>query len=288
MISMTGYSYREYQDERVNLALELKSYNNRYLDIIINAPPFLSPLEPTLRAYLKSQIIRGRVELSLRVKELEEDLQVHVDQTAAKQYAAALRRLSETAGLAEEPRLSHFLRLEGVLKPVKNRDIEWFEKIVMQELESAFKDFKQARESEGKATEKDIRSLLELLEGNLATIEAHSAKLEEYIRNELTERFKEMVGENYDENRILSETAVMLMKYSVGEETVRMRSHLEQFENYMQQAGGIGKKLDFICQEMHREINTIGSKSNIIAVNQAVVEAKDALEKIREQLRNVE
>jgi len=80
----------------------------------------------------------------------------------------------------------------------------------------------------------------------------------------------------------------MLMKYSVGEETVRMRSHLEQFMNYMQESGGIGKKLDFICQEMHREINTIGSKSNIIAINQAVVEAKDALEKIREQLRNVE
>ncbi len=288
MISMTGYSYREYQDERVNLALELKSYNNRYLDIIINAPPFLSPLEPTIRNYLKTKIIRGRVELSLRVKELEEDLQVYVDQTAAKEYAAALRRLAETAGLEEEPRLSHFLRLEGVLKPVKNRDIEWFEKIVMRELETASIDFIQARESEGAATEKDIRSLLEILEGNLATIEAHSSKLEEYIRNELTERFKEMVGENYDENRILSETAVMLMKYSVGEETVRMRSHLEQFENYMQQSGGIGKKLDFICQEMHREINTIGSKSNIIAVNQAVVEAKDALEKIREQLRNVE
>ncbi len=288
MISMTGYSYREYQDEQVNLSLELKSYNNRYLDIIINAPPFLTPLEPALRTFIKSKIVRGRVELSLRVKELEEDLKVYIDQTAAKEYAAALRRLSETVDLDEEPRLSHFLRLEGVIKPVKNRDLDWFEKLVMQEMEAATKEFMKTRASEGEATEKDVRMLLQTLEGNLATIEAHSAKLEEYIKSELTEKVREMVGENYDENRILSETAVMLMKYSVGEETVRLRSHLEQFEKYMHQTGGIGKKLDFICQEMHREINTIGSKSNIIAINQAVVEAKDALEKIREQLRNVE
>lgn len=285
---MTGYSYREYQDERVNLALELKSYNNRYLDIVINAPPFLSPLEPALRNYLKSRIVRGRVEISLRVKELEEDLEVYIDQSAAKEYAAALRRLAETVGLQEEPRLSHFLRLEGVIKPVKNRDLEWFEKLVLQELEAAASEFVRSRQREGESTDADIRALMQSLEASLATIEAHSVKLEEYIQNQLTERFKELVGENYDENRILSETAVMLMKYSVGEETVRMRSHLDQFMNYMQESGGVGKKLDFICQEMHREINTIGSKSNIIAINQAVVEAKDALEKIREQLRNVE
>ena len=288
MISMTGYGYREYQDERVNLALELKSYNNRYLDIVVNAPPFLSPLEPAIRNYLKSRIVRGRVEISLRVKELEEDLEVYIDQSAAKEYAAALRRLAETVGLQEEPRLSHFLRLEGVIKPVKNRDLEWFEKLVLQELEAAASEFVRSRQMEGESTDADIRVLMQSLEASLATIEAHSVKLEEYIRNQLTERFKELVGENYDENRILSETAVMLMKYSVGEETVRMRSHLDQFMNYMQESGGVGKKLDFICQEMHREINTIGSKSNIIAINQAVVEAKDALEKIREQLRNVE
>jgi len=288
MISMTGYSYREYQDERVNLALELKSYNNRYLDIVVNAPPFLSPLEPAIRNYLKSRIVRGRVEISLRVKELEEDLEVYIDQSAAKEYAAALRRLAETVGLQEEPRLSHFLRLEGVIKPVKNRDLEWFEKLVLQELEAAASEFVRSRQTEGESTDADVRALMQSLEAYLATIEAHSVKLEEYIRNQLTERFKELVGENYDENRILSETAVMLMKYSVGEETVRMRSHLDQFMNYMQESGGVGKKLDFICQEMHREINTIGSKSNIIAINQAVVEAKDALEKIREQLRNVE
>ena len=288
MISMTGYGYREYQDERVNLALELKSYNNRYLDIVVNAPPFLSPLEPAIRNYLKSRIVRGRVEISLRVKELEEDLEVYIDQSAAKEYAAALRRLAETVGLQEEPRLSHFLRLEGVIKPVKNRDLEWFEKLVLQELEAAASEFVRSRQMEGESTDADIRVLMQSLEASLATIEAHSVKLEEYIRNQLTERFKELVGENYDENRILSETAVMLMKYSVGEETVRMRSHLDQFMNYMRESGGVGKKLDFICQEMHREINTIGSKSNIIAINQAVVEAKDALEKIREQLRNVE
>ncbi|HDQ13193.1 MAG TPA: DUF1732 domain-containing protein, partial [Sediminispirochaeta sp.] len=129
---------------------------------------------------------------------------------------------------------------------------------------------------------------IESLTATLETIESHSDALEGQIKNDLTRRFQELVADNYDENRILAETAVLLMKYSIGEETVRMRSHIEQFRRYMGEKTGVGKKLDFICQELNREINTIGSKSNIVEINQAVVEAKDALEKIREQLRNVE
>jgi len=288
MISMTGYAYREYQDENIQLSLELKSYNNRYLDISVNAPSFLSPVEPGIRSFMKNRVHRGKVEVSVRVKELIENIEVHIDTKAAREYGKALNSLAQTLGLKEQAHLSHFLRLEGIFKPVKDRDIERLESLILSELEKADLDFQHARAVEGEATARDILENIRVFEDALVHIESHAEGLEEHIRGELSQRFRELVGEAYDENRILSETAVLLMKYSIGEETSRIRSHLNQFKNLMFQEGGVGKKLDFICQELNREINTIGSKSNIVEINQSVVDSKDALEKIREQLRNVE
>jgi uncharacterized protein (TIGR00255 family) len=285
---MTGYGYREYQDERVQLTVELKSYNNRYLDIFVYTPPFLSPLEPALRDFLKQRVARGRVELSLRVKELEEDVTVHLDRTVAGRYAEVLRELARTAELDDHPKIGHFLGIEGVLKQTKNRGHEWFEPLVFEQLEAACADFQASRQKEGEATRQDIASQAQVIEQELDRIERHAGDLERHLKQMLYDRFRELVGEQYDENRILSETAVMLMKYAVGEETARMRSHLEQFSSFLESEGPVGKKMDFICQELNREINTIGSKSTVVEINRAVVTVKDALEKIREQLRNVE
>jgi len=285
---MTGYGYREYQDERVQLTLELKSYNNRYLDVYVYTPSFLSPLEPALRDYLKKRVARGRVELSLRVKELEEDMTVHLDRTVTGRYAAVLRELAEAAQLDDEPRIGHFLGIEGVIKQVKNRGHEWFEPLVFEQLDYVCEDFLSSRKREGEATRQDIAAQKQIIERELGRIEEHAGELEQSLQQSLRERFRELVGEQYDENRILSETAVLLMKYALGEETSRMRSHLEQFDSFLGSEGAVGKKMDFICQELNREINTIGSKSTIVEINRAVVTVKDALEKIREQLRNVE
>lgn len=288
MISMTGYGYREYRDERVQLVTELRSYNNRYLDIAVNIPPFLSPLEPKIQEFLRDRVGRGRVEATIRVKELEEEFSVHLNENAAVQYAEALRRLREATNIEDEPKISHFLRLEGVLSQVKNRDLDWFEDVVMSRLSSAFEDFFEAKQKEGKATEEDIRRLLTSVESQLSSIENHVGSLEEKLKKTLQERFRELMEENMDENRLYQETAVMLMKYGIDEETVRMRSHIAQFKEHLGESSVVGKKLDFICQELNREINTIGSKSTVAEINRAVVEIKDSLEKIREQLRNVE
>jgi uncharacterized protein (TIGR00255 family) len=266
----------------------LKSYNNRYLDIAVNLPPFLSPLEPAVRSYLKEHVQRGRVELSVRVKELEEDIKVHLDTAAAMEYGEALKRLCETLHLEEEPKLSHLLSVEGIFKAVKERNLEWFEQLLMKELEEAGKEFEETRRREGEDMRRDIEKNIHLLRGLAGTIEKHADRMEAQLREDMASRLREIVGENYDENRILSETAVLLMKYSIGEETVRMNSHLDHFEQNLGLADPVGKKLDFICQELNREINTIGSKSSIVEINHAVVQGKDALEKIREQLRNVE
>ncbi len=288
MISMTGYGYGEYRDERVELLTEIKSYNNRYLDISVNVPPFLSFLEPVVKDFIRERVGRGRVDVTFRVKELDEDIRVHIDINAARRYAEALRDLAEAAGLDDEARLSHFLHLEGVINHVKNRDLDWFEKLAVEQLGSVYEEFAAAKIREGRATAEDIERLLAKVKESLESVEVHAEELERHLRKNLEQRFRELVGERIDETRLYQEIALMLVRYGIDEETVRMRSHLSQFEELLGSNEAIGKKLDFICQELNREINTIGSKSTLAEINRSVVEMKDALEKIREQLRNVE
>ena len=288
MKSMTSYGWVDTQNESLQMSIELKSYNNRYLDININLPHFLSPLEPELRIYLKDKIVRGRVELYVRVKELEEDLDVIMDKGVVTAYKEGLLQIAEAAGLEDKPRLSHFLHLEGVIKVVKNRDIEKYRNLLFQNLDKVWIQYDDLRTKEGSATWEDIMSNIDIIWKAQKIIQNKEKGLEDLIKNNIKERFQQLLDDNIDENRILTETALLLMKYGIGEELSRLSSHLEQFCNTLHRNQPVAKKLDFICQEMNREINTIGSKSNILEISQAVIEAKEAVEKIREQLRNVE
>ncbi|MCD6396988.1 MAG: YicC family protein [Spirochaetaceae bacterium] len=288
MRSMTGYGWIDTQNEKVQMTIELKSYNNRYLDININLPPFLSPLEPDLRSYLKNKINRGRVELYIRVKELEDDLEVILDKNVVTAYKKALLQIAESAEIDESPRLSHFLHLDGVMKIIKKRDIKIFQKMIYSNFDKVWTQYDELRVKEGEATWEDIMSNIDILWKSKKIIKSHEKTLEELIKNNIKERFRQLLEEKIDENRVLTETALLLMKYGIGEELARLANHIEQFCNTLHRDVPVAKKLDFLCQEMNREINTIGSKSTILEISQAVIEAKDAVEKIREQLRNVE
>jgi uncharacterized protein (TIGR00255 family) len=155
-------------------------------------------------------------------------------------------------------------------------------------LETVFREFDELRQAEGEATAKDILKLLGAIETELVKIEAVAPQLQEKIRNELRTRFEDLLPNGIDENRILTETAVLLMKSNIHEELVRSRSHLQSFRKILGDSEPMGKKLDFICQELNREFNTIGAKNLLIEVDGAIVALKDHVEKIREQLRNVE
>ena len=285
---MTGFGFAEHRDEKLNLTLELKSYNNRYLDLYINLPPFLSPLEPVIREFLSGKIGRGKVECSVRLKELEEDLIVSIDRTAAGGYSKALGDLLESSGLGGKVEFSHLLQMDGIMKIQKNRDLEKYEKIIMGKLEEAFGDYEESRIREGRVTEEDLLRSLTVLEEKAALFESRSGEMEAEIGKNIRERFEKLLEDRYDENRILAETAVLLMKYSINEEIVRLKGHISAFREGMKENKPMGKKLDFLCQEIGREINTIGSKSSMSDVIQGVVDAKDNLERIREQLRNLE
>jgi uncharacterized protein (TIGR00255 family) len=288
MNSMTGFGYTEYQDEKNHITMNLKSYNNRFLDIIVYLPPYISQLEQKIRNFLSSRIKRGRVELILKVREMEEKVQVHLDTSIIHIYMDALKRLINEAGISERINLSHLLRIDGILKPVKNYDIDVYWKKILPLLKNLFNQYEESRAIEGKRTEDYIKNLIKTIKKNLTIIEKKVPDIEIKVRELLKKKFYELLGDEIDEGKILSETALMLIKFDIKEEIARMTSHLQTFSTTLKTGSPIGKKLDFICQEMNREINTIGSKSIFLEVSNAVISIKDAVETIREQLRNVE
>jgi uncharacterized protein (TIGR00255 family) len=196
--------------------------------------------------------------------------------------------LAESLKTGEKPGLSLILGMEGVLTIEKNRDDDRYWKQIEPVLKNAAEDFETERLREGRHTEADIFSHIGLIEAALETVAAHAPALEASIRENLRSRFAELLGNQIDENRVLAETAVLLVKYSISEEISRLSSHLAEFRAETKRNPGPGKKLDFLCQEINREINTIGSKTTVLEVSRAVVNMKDALENVREQLRNVE
>jgi uncharacterized protein (TIGR00255 family) len=287
MKSMTGFGYGEFRDNARQVTLSLKAYNNRYLDILVFLPPPLAPLEQRFRDFLARRVLRGRVELTVKVG-LVGGTNLLPDRETVRSHVAALRELAAAAGVRGRVRLSHLLRLEGLFRAEPGLDSEEFWQAVQPTLEAAHRDFEAMRAREGENTRKDVSALLDAIADQVAAVEAGAEAMEERIREGLRERFREVAGDAVEESRLLAETAVVLVKADVHEELSRLASHLQHFRAFLQELGAVGKKLDFLCQEMNREFNTIGAKSVLPEVDRAVVLLKDNLEKIREQLRNVE
>ncbi|MDR1588009.1 MAG: YicC family protein [Treponema sp.] len=288
MKSMTAYAYREKTAEGVSLSVEIKGYNSRFLEIYANLPPWLSALEPRLREYIASRNKRGKIEISLRAREDNAKISVTVNTGVARASRDAILAIAADLGINEKPPLSLILGMEGVIEIERNRDDERLWKETEPVLREAADAFETERAREGKHTEDDILKHVGQIETMLEKVTAHVPELENSIKENLRIRFSEFLGDQVDENRVLAETAVLLMKYTISEEVSRLGAHLSEFRAETARNPAPGKKLDFLCQEINREINTIGSKSNILEVSRAVVEMKDALENVREQLRNVE
>ena len=288
MISMTGFGFHEHRTETLYVSVELKSYNNRYLELNVNLPPFLSPVEPRIRSFLSERVARGKVEVYVRVREIEEQTAVYIDRAQVDAYRRALEQLRVHTGIEEPIRLGHLLSFSDIIQVEKDRDIEQYWSVVSEVLQECYGQFAETRRAEGERTEGDIRGQLERIRENTERISGFAEQLEERIQENLRDRFRQVLNGEYDESRMYAETAVLLAKYSINEEIERIRSHVAHFTSTAEATPPVGKKLDFICQELNREVNTIGSKSMIQEVSDLVVDSKDALENIREQLRNVE
>lgn len=288
MNSMTGYSYNEQQNDQASFSIELKSYNNRYLDVFVNLPSYLNPLEPEFRTLISSKVSRGRVELNMRYHELSDSLEMSLDEDAVEGYLNILNRLRDKAAISEPVTLSNLQQVEGLIRTDRKTDLDAVREMAMPILEKTLDSFLESRHREGQATLDDILAKLKRIESAVDTVSASAQSIEERVKENLVKRFQEVLGDEMDLQRVYTETAVLLVKYSVSEELERLKTHFAAFREMAAGGEPVGKKLDFLAQEMNREINTIGSKNIIAEVSQAVVDAKDALEQIREQLRNVE
>lgn len=292
MNSMTGYGYAEYGCENFILTLEIKSYNNRFLEVSFNAPQALSSFEIEVTDRVKEVCARGHVDVMFKIKTLKQMSVVNVDEDAAALYAQAASRVAQICkaeGLDAGFSLSNVLDKAGVLNEIRQENANTYKDAVDSCLSSALSALAATRSREGDATHADLVKMVEGIEKSLNIVISHVGELEYHLKNGLKKRIEEMLGDkDYDENRVLTEVAVMLMRYTVNEEIIRLGAHIKEFRRLLDLEEPVGKRMDFLCQEMNREINTIGSKSQMISVSLAVVDMKDCLENIREQVRNVE
>ena len=288
MTSMTGYAYEEKSGDTAVVSVEIKSVNSRFLDLTINLPPYLNQLESYYRKKISEKVLRGKVDVYIRVKELESDTEISADTGVAKSYLEAIKKVALATGYSTEIPLSLIISQPGVLNSNKSYDVEKYKGLIDPLFDSALKSFVSDRTREGENMKKDLLAKLSKLEECAKFFIEYQPKMEEIFKEQITSKFKELLGEHADENRIMTETAAMLVKYTINEEIVRLNSHISAMKNELENNPVPGKKLDFICQEMNREINTIGSKNQFAQVGAMVITAKDSLENIREQAKNVE
>ncbi len=288
MKSMTGYGYAILNDPTFRLEVELKSYNSKYLEIIHNLSYIFSSLENEIDNKIKEVCARGHIEVKVVLKELEVPVEVSVNKEAVAAYQRAFEEISTTlSGLA--PTFSDYIAQEGVLETVKSDRLELYKEKLFTLLDSALADFVASRERDGEGTHKDLVSLGNEFSSALDVIDSKADELETYIKATLNEKIRALEADlRLDENRFLQEVALLLVKYSINEEQKRLRTHLKEYDRLLTLNEPVGKRLDFLCQEMNREINTIASKSQMVEINLQVVTMKDCLENIREQVRNIE
>ena len=291
MTSMTGYAYEEKTTDDAVISVEIKSVNSRFLDLSINLPSYLNPIESYFRAKISDKVARGKIDVFIRIKENHSSAQVNVDTELVKTYVSAYKQIATAAGFAslnQEAATYALINQEGILNSNKEYDVEKYKTMIDPVFDAAFQRFLQDKAREGENMKKDLLEKLSVLEKCAVFFKEWQPKMETAFKEQITSRFNELLGENADQNRIMTETAAMLVKYTINEEIVRLNSHISAMKTELNDNPIPGKRLDFICQEMNREINTIGSKNQFAEVGAMVINAKDALENIREQSKNVE
>lgn len=289
--SMTGYGRAVQTIDGREITAEIRSVNNRYLDCSVKLPRLYAFAEERIKAKIKSSISRGKVDVFIGIAAAADaKMEISVNQPVLEGYLSAMRSIVESYGVRDDITVTALSRLPDVFVVQKAEDDE--EKIqndILCVVSEALEKYTAMRTVEGGHMEADLRSHAAIIRGLVEKVELRSpVTLAEY-RARLTEKMNEtLANTNIDESRILQEAAIYADRIAVDEETVRLRSHLDQLEGMLTSGGPIGRKLDFLLQECNREANTIGSKGNDLEQARTVVEIKAELEKIREQTQNIE
>lgn len=289
--SMTGYGRVQQIIDGYNILVEIKSVNHRYYEFSARVPRVYGYIEEKLKVYLQNFISRGKVDIFVTIDNIEgSDEVIRLNNQVAKSYLDALKQLQEQYNLRNDISVSTVSRYSDIFTVLKSPESEervWGAVKVV--ADKCIDEFVEMRTNEGERLKKDIVSRINLIAEVVTIIEERSPKTVEAYREKLLLKMKEVLNDSkYDETRIIMEAAIYADKVSVNEETVRLKSHLSQFELMLKADEPIGRKLDFLMQEMNREANTIGSKGNDVEIARNVIDVKAELEKIREQIQNIE
>ena len=290
--SMTGFSRYENQSEDLTCKVEIRSVNNRFIDINTRLPKSLAPLELPLKKMVKTKCARGSFDISIAIEkngDSEAGLEVNPNLPLATEYLKAFKEIQDGIGLKGEIDINTILSQRDVVKSELKKVEFSCEEIVMQSVDRALTDLIKMREDEGRNLEKDILNQISSIETLRKSIAAKQSITIQKFQEKLNEKIKILTsGIEIDPARIAQESALLADRCDVTEEIVRLKSHLEQFNILIASNDPQGRKLEFLTQEINREVNTTGSKTIDLEVSSAVIEMKSCLEKIREQLANIE
>ncbi|MCR1918200.1 YicC family protein [Frisingicoccus caecimuris] len=289
--SMTGFGRSEIANERQKITVEMKAVNHRYCDINIKMPKKLSIFEAGIRNLLKKYIQRGKVDVFITYEDYtENNMVLKYNEELAAEYVGVLQRMSEQFGIENDVRVSSLSRYPDVLtleEQTVDTDELWG--VLEEALHKASEQFVETRLVEGENLKNDLISKLDGMLEAVDFIEKRSPEILVEHRQRLEAKVKELLGDStIDESRIITETTIFADKICVDEEIVRLRSHITSTRKALLEGGSIGRKLDFIAQEMNREANTILSKANDLEVANRAIDLKTEIEKVREQIQNIE
>ena len=292
--SMTGFGREHIVAEGREIIVEIRSVNHRYYEFTSRTPRAYGYLDEKLKSFLKSGISRGKVEVSVSIYNQEgTDAEIELNKSVAKGYLDALRGAADELNLSDDLTLANIMKLPDiftVVKKTEDEEVIWAQ--VKGVAQVALDRFVEMRETEGKKMYDDVSSRLDFIEKTVGEIEEHQPSVAKSYSDRLYDKITETLNsvglDNIDKQRILTEVAIFADKVAIDEETVRLRSHISQFRDLIASDEPVGRKLDFLVQEVNREVNTIGSKANDLTITKKVVDLKAEIEKIREQLQNIE
>ena len=289
IISMTGYGNYEFENDKISFSIELKSINSKYFESNIKVPYLLSNQEHKISDVLKKKLVRGRINfnLSYRMKE-SKDLTYSLDESKLTNYIDILNQIKRSANISDNVSLDNLLSFQDIISINKKIDDEEIIKFLYKSLDEIIDQHITFRKKEGKYMQEDILGSLSKIDKNIKNIN----KIWDSNKESYLEKYKQKIAKVADQyklnnDRLFQEVAIIFDKRDINEELVRLKSHIDSFINYIKDYDVLGKRLTFLIQELFRESNTIASKSEVIEINQLVIDIKSELEKIKEQVQNI-
>ena len=292
MKSMTGFGRGAVTENNFSVSVELKTVNNRFLDVSLRLSSEMQPLEAEIKRLISSRLSRGRVDVNLQYERIEE-VEYELNRPMIAGYLSAIKKMQDEFGLSGEPDLNVVARLPNVMTPKKEDVNEAFSFGVAAAVATAIEDLEKMRASEGEMLKTELSDRLDAIERRLPLIESEAGSITEEYRQRLTKRIGDMLAKSdsqieLDQGRLAQEIAYLSDRADISEEIARLKTHIEHFRNIMNEDKEVGKRLDFLTQELNREANTITSKTNNMVVKENALAIKSEIEKIREQVQNVE